>query len=205
MTKQLPNSYSDYLLKLSHKDRVMFWLTGGRANTFGDKDELLRSSTGEPIYLYPYRTEALDHDLHVMSHQFNLQNDDYGHVRFSVCDVSLIFTEKDHSLRPHVGGFIFDANASTEGALADFDIVLGSKPELAVVTYDPNFINSADYLATLCTEDQTYSRKLEHNIRDDFQQFVTNCNNVYQKLIDEDYDISFDDFDKLNKEGIIRY
>lgn len=204
MTKQ-PNRYSDYSLNLLHQDRIMFWLTGGRANTFSAKEEPLRSSTGEPMYLYPYHTEALAHDLHEMTHQFNLQNDDYGHVRFSVCDVSLIFTKTDHNLRPYIGGFIFDNTGSTEGALADFDIVLGSKPDLAVVTYDPNFINSAEYLATLCTEDHTYSRKLEHNIRDEFQQFVINCNNAYQKLIDEDYDISFDDFDKLNKEGIIRY
>lgn len=205
MTKQLRNSYSDYSLTLLHTDRIMFWLTGGRVNAFGSKDEPLRSSTGEPMYLYPYHAEALDHDLHVMTHQFNLQNDDYGHVRFSVCDVSLIFTKKDHTLRPYISGFIFDNTGSTEGALADFDIALGSKPELAVVTYDPNFINSDEYLATLCTEEQMYSRKLEHNLRDEFQQFVTNCNNAYQKLIDEDYDISFDDFDKLNKEGIIRY
>lgn len=198
MTKQLPNSYSDYSLKLLHQDRIMFWLTGGRANTFGAKEEPLRSSTGEPMYLYPYHTEALAHDLHVMTHQFNLQNDDYGHVRFSVCDVSLIFTEKDHTLRPYIGGFIYDNTGSTEGALADFDIVLGSKPDLAVVTYDPNFINSAEYLATLCTENHTYSRKLEHNIRDEFQQFVTKCNNVpYQKL--------FDEFDQLTEAGIIRY
>lgn len=186
MTKQLPNSYSDYSLKLLHKDRIMFWLTGGRANTFGAKDELLRSSTGEPMYLYPYHTEALDHDLHVMTHQFNLQNDDYGHVRFSIYDVSLVFTKKDHTLRPYIGGFIFDNTGSTEGALADFDIVLGLKPDLAVVTYNPNFINSDEYLSTLCTEDQTYSRQLEHNIRDEFQQFVNKCNNVpYQKLIYE--------------------
>lgn len=204
MIKQLPNIYSDYSPKLLHKDRIMFWLAGGLANTFGAKDEPLRSSTGEPMYLYPYHAEALDHDLHVMTHQFNLQNDDYGHVRFSVCDVSLIFTKKDHTLRPYIGGFIFDNTGSTEGALADFDIVIGSKPDLAVVTYGPNFINSAEYLATLCTEDQTYSRQLEHKIRDEFQQFVNNCNNVYQKLIDEDYDISFDEFDQLNKEGIIR-
>ena len=186
MTKQLPNRYSDYSLKLLHKDRIMFWLTGGRTNAFGAKDEPLRSSTGEPMYLYPYHTEALDHDLHVMAHQFNLQNDDYGHVRFSVCDVSLIFTKKDHTLRPYIGGFIFDNTGSTEGALADFDIVLGSKPDLAVATYDPNFINSDEYLGTLCTEDQTYSRQLEHNMRDEFQLFVNKCNNVpYQKLIDE--------------------
>ena len=190
-----------YSLKLSHKDRVMFWLTGGRANTFGAKDELLRSSTGEPMYLYPYHDQALDHDLHVMTHQFNLQNDDYGYVRFSVCDVSLVFTKTDRTLRPYIGGFIFDNTGSTEGTLADFDIVLGVKPELAVVTYDPNFINSDEYLATLCTEDQTYSRELEHNMCTEFQQFVTNCNNEYY---DEAYDISFDDFDKLNEEGIIR-
>ena len=205
MTKQLPNSYSDYSLKLLHKDRIMFWLTGGRANTFGAKDELLRSSTGEPMYLYPYHTEALDHDLNAMTHQFNLQNDEYGHVRFSICDVSLVFNKQDHTLRPYIGGFVFDATGITEGALAEFDIVLGSKPskpDLAVVTYDPNFINCDEYLATLCTEDQTYSRQLEHKMCDEFQQFVNNCNNVaYQKLID----ISFDDFDKLNEEGIIRY
>ena len=177
MTKQLANSYSDYSLKLLHKDRIMFWLTGGRPNTFGATDEPLRSSTGEPMYLYPYH-----HDLHVLTHQFNLQNDDYWHVRFSVCDVSLIFTKQDHTLRPYIGGFIFDNTGSTEGALADFDIVLGAKPELAVVTYDPNFINSDEYLATLCTEEQTYSRELEHNMRDEFQQFVNKCNNVpYQK------------------------
>lgn len=186
MTKQLPNRYSDYPLRLLHKDRIMFWLTGGRANAFGAKDEPLRSSTGEPMYLYPYHTEALDRDLHVMTHQFNLQNDDCGHVRFSVCDVYLIFTKKDHTLRPYIGGFIFDNTGSTEGALADFDIVLGVKPDLAVLTYDPNFINSDEYLATLCTEDQTYSRQLEHNMCDEFQQFVNKCNNVpYQKLIDE--------------------
>ena len=191
MTK-LPNRYSDYSLNLSHTDRVMFWLTGGRANAFGSKEEPLRSSAGEPMYLYPYHAEALDQ----MTHQFNLQNDDYGHVRFSVCDVSLIFTEKDHTLRPYVGGFIFDANGSTEGALGDFDIVLGPKqPNLAVVTYDPNFINSDEYLATLCTEDQTYSRQLEHHMCDEFQQFVNKCNNV----------LSFNDFDTLNEEGIIRY
>lgn len=186
MTKQVLNTYSDYSLNLLHKDRIMFWLTGGRANKFGSKDEVLRSSTGEPMYLYPYHAEALDHDLHAMTHQFNLQNDDYGHVRFSVCDVSLIFTKKDHSLRPYLGGFIFDNSGITEGALADFDIVLGPKPDLAVVTYDPNFINSEEYLDTLCTEDQTYSRQLEHNLRYEFQQFVNKCNNVpYQKLIDE--------------------
>lgn len=202
MTKQLINGYFDYSLNLSHTDRVMFWLTGGRANTFGANEEPLRSSTGEPMYLYPYHTEALDHE---MTHQFNLQNDDYGHVRFSVCDVSLIFTKQDHTLRPYIAGFIFDANGITEGSLGDFDIVLGTKPELAVVTYDPNFINSAEYLDTLCNEDQSHSRKLEHKIRDEFQQFANNCNNVYQKLIDEDYDITIDDFDKLNEEGIIRY
>lgn len=186
MTKQLPNRYSDYPLRLLHKDRIMFWLTGGRANAFGAKDEPLRSSTGEPMYLYPYHTETLDRDLHVMTHQFNLQNDDCGNVRFSVCDVYLIFTKKDHTLRPYIGGFIFDNTGSTEGALADFDIVLGVKPDLAVLTYDPNFINSDEYLATLCTEDQTYSRQLEHNMCDEFQQFVNKCNNVpYQKLIDE--------------------
>ena len=182
MTKQ----YSDYSIKLLHKDRVMFLLAGGRVNAFGAKDEPLRASTGEPMYLYPYHIEALDHDLHVMTHQFNLQNDDYGHVRFSVCDVSLIFTKKDHTLRPYISGFIFDNTGSTEGALADFDIVLGSKPDLAVVTYDPNFINPDEYLGTLCTEDQTLPRQLEHNIRDEFKQFVKKCNNVpYQKLIDE--------------------
>ena len=186
MTKQLPNRYSDYPLRLLHKNRIMFWLTGGRANAFGAKDEPLRSSTGEPMYLYPYHTETLDRDLHVMTHQFNLQNDDCGNVRFSVCDVYLIFTKKDHTLRPYIGGFIFDNTGSTEGALADFDIVLGVKPDLAVLTYDPNFINSDEYLATLCTEDQTYSRQLEHNMCDEFQQFVNKCNNVpYQKLIDE--------------------
>lgn len=188
MTKELPNNYSDYSLKLSHTDRVMFWLTGGRSNAFGSKEEPLRSSTGEPMYLYPYHTEALDHE---MTHQFNLQNDDYGHVRFSVCDVSLIFTETDHTLRPYIGGFIFDTTGITEGALGDFDIVLSTKPELAVITYDPNFINSAEYLDTLCNEDQTYSRKLEHDMHDEFQQFVNKCNNVpYHKLINE---------------GIIRY
>ena len=181
MTKKLRNIYSDYSLNLPHKDRIMFWLTGGRANAFGSKDEPLRSSTGEPMYLYPYH-----HDLHMMTHQFNLQNDYYGHVRFSVCDVSLIFTKKDHTLRPYVGGFIFDNTGSTEGALGEFDIVLGLKPDLAVITYDPNFINSDEYLATLGTEDQTYSRQLEHNMRDEFKQFVNKCNNVtYQKLIDE--------------------
>lgn len=181
MIKQLPNSYSDYSLKLLHIDRVMFWVAGGRANTFGAKDEPLRSSTGEPMYLYPYH-----HDLHVMTHQFNLQNDDHGHVRFSVCDVSLIFTKKDHTLRPYIGGFIFDNTGITEGALADFDIVLGPKPDLAVVTYDPNFINSADNLKDICPKNPTYSRQLEHNMCDEFQQFVNKCNNVpYQKLIDE--------------------
>lgn len=186
MTKQLHNRYYDYSLKLLHKDRIMFWLTGGRVNSFGSKDEPLRSPTGESMYLYPYHTEALDHDLHVMTHQFNLQNDDYGHVRFSVCDVSLVFSKKDHTLRPYIGGFIFDNTGITEGALAEFDVILGSKPELAVVTYDPNFINSDEYLATLCSEDQTYSRQLEHNTRDEFQRFVNKCNNVaYQKLIDE--------------------
>lgn len=186
MTKKLRNIYSDYSLNLLHKDRVMFWLTGGRANAYGSKDEVLRSSTGEPMYLYPYHTEALDHDLHVMTHQFNLQNDSYWHVRFSVYDVSLIFTKKDRTLRPYISGFIFDNTGSTEGALADFDIVLGSsKPDLAVVTYGPNFINSDEYLATLCTEDQTYSRQLEHNMCDEFEQFVNKCNNeVNQKLID---------------------
>lgn len=177
MTKQLPNSYYDYSLTLSHIDRVMFWLAGGLANAFGSKEEPLRSSTGEPMYLYPYHTEALDQ----MTHQFNAQNDDYGHVRFSVCDVSLTYAKKDHTLRPYIGGFIYDASGSTEGALGDFDIVLGTKPELAVVTYDPNFINSDEYIATLCTEDQTYSRKLEHHMRDEFQQFVNKCNNVYTK------------------------
>lgn len=187
MTKELPNNYSDYSLKLSHTDRVMFWLTGGRSNAFGSKEEPLRSSTGEPMYLYPYHTEALDQ----MTHQFNLQNDDYGHVRFSVCDVSLIFTKKDHTLRPYISGFIFDNTGITEGSLGDFDIVIGTKPELAVVTYDPNFINSNEYLATLCSEDKTYSRKLEHHIYDEFQQFVNKCNNVpYHKLVV--------DFDKLN-------
>ena len=189
MTKQLRNRYSDYSLKLLHKDRIMFWSTGGRANAFGGKDELLRSSTGEPMYLYPYHIEALDHDLSVMTHQFNLQNDDYGHVRFIICDVSLVFTKKNRTLRPYIGGFIFDNTGITEGALADFDIVLGSngsKPDLAVVTYDPNFINSDGYLDTLCTEDPTYSRQLEYSMRDEFQQFVQNCNNApYQKLIDE--------------------
>lgn len=191
MTKQLNNSYSDYSLKLLHINRVMFWLAGGRSNSYGSKDDPLRSSTGEPMYLYPYRTEALDHDLHMMAHQFNLQNDDYGHVRFSVCDVSLIFTKQDHTLWPYIGGFVYDNSGITEGALGEFDIVLGSKPDLAVVTYDPNFINSDEYLATLCTEDRTYSRQLEHNMCDEFKQFVNQCNNVpYQKLIDE---------------GIIRY
>ena len=186
MTKQLPNWYSDYSLKLLHKDRVMDWLTGGRANAFGSKDEPLRSSTGEPMYLYPYHVEALDHDLQAMTHQFNLQNDDYGRIRFSVCNVSLIFTKKDHTLRPYIGGFIYDNAGVTEGALGDFDIVLGSKPDLAVVTYDPNFINPDEYLH--CIESQSYSRQLEHKVCDEFQQFVTNCNNVsYQKLklIDE--------------------
>lgn len=178
MTKQ----FYDYSLKLLHTDRVMFWLTGGRVNAFGAKDEVLRSSTGEPMYLYPYHTEALDQ----MTHQFNLQNDDCGHVRFSVCDVSLIFTKKDNTLRPYIGGFIFDNTGITEGALADFDIVLGPKPDLAVVTCDPNFINPDEYLATLCTEDHTYSRQIEDNIYDEFKQFVNKCNNVpYQKLIDE--------------------
>ena len=186
MTKELHNRYYDYSIKLLHKDRVMFWLTGGRANAFGGKDEPLRSSTEEPMYLYPYHAEALDHALHAMTRQFNLQNDDYGHVRFSVCDVSLIFTKKNHTLRPYIGGFIFDNSGITEGALGDFDIVIGSKPDLAVVTYDPNFINSDEYLATLSSEDQTYPRQLEHNMRDEFQQFVNNCNNVpHQKLIDE--------------------
>lgn len=190
MTKQLPNRYSDYSLKLSHPDRVMLWLAGGRANAFGSKEEPLRSSTGEQMYLYPYHTEALDHE---MRHQFNLQNDDYGHVRFSVCNVSLIFTKNDQTLRPYIAGFIFDSNGITEGSLGDFDIVLGSKPELAVVTYDPNFINSDEYLGTLCREDNTYSRKLEHHMCDEFQQFVNKCNNVYyQKLVV--------DFDKLNEE-----
>lgn len=193
MTKQLPNRYSDYSLKLPHTDRVRFWLTGGRANTFGVKEDPLRSSMGEPMYLYPYHTEAFDHDLHVMTHQFNLQNDDYGHVRFSVCDVSLTFTTKDHTLWPYIGGFIFDASGITEGALGDFDIVLGSKPELAVVTYDPNFITSDEYLANLCTEEQTYSRQLEHHMHDEFQQFVIKCNNVYTKK-------PIVDFDKLNEE-----
>lgn len=193
MTKQLANSYSDYSLKLLHTDRIMSWLAGGRVNKFGSKEEPLRSSTGEPMYLYPYHAEALDHDLHVMTHQFNLQNDDYGHVRFSVCDVSLIFTKTDHTLRPYIGGFIFDATGVTEGALADFDIVLGSKPELAVATYDPNFINPAEYLATLCNEDQTYSRQLEQHMYDEFKQFVNKCNNVYTKK-------PIVDFDKLNEE-----
>ena len=183
MTKQL---HSDYALNPLHKDRIMFWLTGGRVNAFGSKEEPLRSSTGEPMYLYPYHVEALDHDLQVMTHQFNSQNDDYGHVRFSLCNVSLIFTKKDHTLKPYLGGFIFDNAGVTEGSIGDFDIVLGSKPDLAVVTYDPNFINPDDYLTTLCTENQSYSRKLEHKVCDEFQQFVTGCNNVpYQKLIDE--------------------
>lgn len=194
MTKQLANSYSDYSLKLLHTDRVMSWVAGGLVNNFGSsKEEPLRSSTGEPMYLYPYHAEALDHDLHVMTHQFNLQNDDYGHVRFSVCNVSLIYTKNDHTLRPYIAGFIFDANGITEGALGEFDIVLGAKPELAVVTYDPNFINSDEYLRTLCSEYKTYSRKLEHHIYDEFKQFVNKCNNVsYKKLID--------DLDKLNEE-----
>ena len=180
MTKQLRNSYSDYSLKLLHPDRVMDWVAGGRANAFGSKDEPLRSSNGEPMYLYPYHAEALDQ----MTHQFNLQNDDYGHVRFMVYDVSLIFTKKDHTLRPYISGFIFDNTGITEGSLGDFDIVLGSKPDLAVVTYDPNFINPDEYLH--CNENQSYSRKLEHKVWDEFQRFVTNCNNVpYQKLIDE--------------------
>lgn len=187
MTKQLPNRYSDYSLKLSHPDRVMLWLTGGRANTFGSKEEPLRSSAGEPMYLYPYHTEALDHE---MTHQFNLQNNDYGNFRFSVCDVSLIFTKQNHTLRPYIGGFIFDANGIKEGALGYFDIVLGTKPELAVVTCDPNFINPAEYLHTLCTED---SRQLEHDMRDEFQQFVIKCNNVY-------YQKPIVDFDQLNEE-----
>lgn len=178
MTKQLTNLYSDYALKLLHKDRVMFWVAGGRKNNYGSKDEPLLSSTGEPMYLYPYHVEALDHDLHMMAHQYNLQNDDYGYVRFSVCDVSLIFTKKDHTLRPYIGGFIYDNAGVTEGALGDFNIVLGSKPDLAVVTYDPNFINPDDYLATLCTENQSYSRKLEHKVCDEFQQFVNKCNKV---------------------------
>lgn len=200
MAKQLTNLYSDYTLKLLHIDRVMDWLTGGRANAFGSKDEPLRSSNGETMYLYPYHAEALDQ----MTHQFNLQNDDYGHVRFSVCNVSLIFTKKDHTLRPYIGGFIFDNTGVTEGSIGDFDIVLGSKPDLAVVTYDPNFINPDEYLHTLCSEDQSYSRRLENKVCDEFEQFVTNCNNVaYQKL--KLFDISFDDFDKLNEEGIIRY
>ena len=184
MTKQL---HSDYALNPLHKDRrVMLWVAGGRVNAFGSKEEPLRSSTGEPMYLYPYHAEALDHDLHMMTHQFNLQNDDYGHVRFSICDVSLIFTKKDHTLRPYISGFIYDNTGIAEGSIGDFDIVLGSKPDLAVVTYDPNFINPADYLATLCTENQSYSLKLEHKVHDEFHQFVTGCNNVpYQKLIDE--------------------
>lgn len=145
MTKPLAKSYYDYALKLSHQDRVMFWLAGGRSNAYGSKDEPLQSSAGEPMYLYPYHTEALDHDLNVMTHQFNLQNDEYGHVRFSLCDVSLVFTKQNHTLRPYIGGFVFDATGITEGALAEFDIVLGSKPskpDLAVVACDPNFINS---------------------------------------------------------------
>lgn len=186
MTKQLATSYYDYSLKLSHKDRVMFWLAGGRSNAFGSKDEPLQTSTGEPMYLYPYHIEALDHDLNVMAHQFNLQNDEYWHARFSIFDVSLVYTKQDHTLRPYIGGFVFDNTGITEGALAEFDIVLRSKPDLAVVTYDPNFINSDEYLATLCTEDQTYSRQLEHNMCVEFDQFVKKCNNVpYQKLIDK--------------------
>lgn len=187
MTKQLPNSYSDYSLKLSHIDRVMLWVAGGRLNAYGSKDEILRSSAGEPMYLYPYHTGALDHDLHMMSHQFNLQNDGYGHVRFSVYDVSLIFTKKDHTLRPYIGGFVFDNTGSTEGALGEFDIVLGLKPELkpdlAVITIDPNFISPDEYLATLCTEDQSYSRKLEDNMYYEFIDFVNKCTNVsYDEL-----------------------
>ena len=116
-----------------------------------------------------------------------MQNDEYGHVRFSLCDVSLVFTKQDHTLRPYIGGFVFDATGITEGALGEFDIVLGgSKPDIAVVTYDPNFINSDEYLATLCAENPTYPRQLEHNMRDEFKQFVNKCNNVpYHKLIDE--------------------
>ena len=187
MTKPLAKSYYDYSLKLSHIDRVMVWLAGGRSNAYGSKDEPLRTSAGEPMYLYPYHTEALDHDLNVMTHQFNLQNDEYGHVRFSLCDVSLVFTKQNHTLRPYICGFVFDATGITEGALGEFDIVLGgSKPDIAVVTYDPNFINSDEYLATLCAENQTYPRQLEHDMCDEFKKFVNRCNNVpYQKLIDE--------------------
>ena len=190
MTKQLNNSYSDYSLKLSHTDRIMTWVSGGRGNSYGSQDEPLRSSTGEPMYLYPYHAEALDHDLHVMSHQFNLQNDDYGHVRFSVCDVSLIFTKKDQTLQPYIGGFVYDNTGITEGAIGEFDIVLGLKPELkpdlAVVTYDPNFINSDEHLDTLCTGGQSYSHQLVANTYYDFKDFVAKCTNVpYQKLNDE--------------------
>ena len=178
--KILPqNNYSDYSLKLPHIDRTMIWVAGGRFNAYGSKDEVLRSSAGEPMYLYPYRTEALNHDLHMMAHQFNLQNDDYWYVRFSVCDVSLIFTKKDQTLRPYIGGFVFDKTGSTEGALGEFDIVLGLKPDLAVITYDPNFINSDEYLATLCTGDQSYSRKLADNTYYEFKDFVNKCTNVF--------------------------
>lgn len=195
MNKELPHDYS---LKLLHQDRVTFWLAGGLSKT-GEP-----SRTGERMYLYPYHTESLDHDLNVMTHQFNLQNDDYWHVRFSICDVSLVFTKRDHTLRPYISGFVFDATGSTEGSLGEFDIVLNTKPDLAVVTYDPNFINPAEYLATLCDENQTY-RQLEHNMRVEFKQFVKKCNNVsYQKRIDN-FDISFEYFDKLTEKGIIRY